>query len=105
MTYKEYDQILRFLQSPDQEIVFLGYTYIVNDENYREAKMQLGDIVYDNSKCLTIGNTISELCKFVEHVVDDNTIMKGTWPVLRDSLYMPAGLCILDLLKNYLVED
>lgn len=105
MTQAEFGTIKSWLKSHDQEIVYLGYTYIVKDVNYREAKMQLGDIVYDNSKCLTIGNTISELCKFVEHVVDDNTIMKGTWPVLRDSLYMPAGLCILDLLKNYLVED
>lgn len=104
MTYKEYDQILRFLQSPDQEIVFLGYTYIVNDENYRRAKMQLGKIVYDNSNCPTIGNTVLELCKFIEHVVGDNTNMKGSWPVLRESLYVPAGICLLDTLKNYLVK-
>ena len=105
MTSEEFKKIRDYLQSPDQEIVFLGYTYIVNDENYRRAKMQLGKRVYDNRNCPTIGNTVLELCKFIEHVVDDNTNMKGAWSVLRDSLYLPAGLCILNLLKNYLVED
>lgn len=105
MTSEEFKKIRDYLQSPDQEIVFLGYTYIVNDENYRRAKMQLGKIVYDNSNCPTIGNTVLELCKFIEHVVDDNTNMKGSWPVLRESLYSPAGICLLDTLKNYLVKD
>lgn len=92
------------ITSEDMESVLLGFRNIVEDENYYEAKKQLSFLEYDNSQCPTIGNTIEKLCKFVEHVLRDSTNIRGTWPILRESLYMPAGIQLLEAMKDYLIE-
>ena len=105
MTSEEFDKYRKFVQSPDQEHVLMAYQYIVSDKRYEEAKRLFAKTQIDNSTCPSLGNTIADVCALLERVLNDNSFMKSSWPVLRESLYSPAGICLLDTLKNYLVKD
>ncbi len=104
MTQTEYNNISDLILSPDVYNVSLGYDLIVTDEKFNRIKTLFPEKKYDNSSCKTIGDTIAKLCIFIEHVSADNTNMKGTWPVLRESLYMPAGIQYLNTMKAFLLE-
>ena len=104
MTQTEFERIKGLLQSRDQELVFLGYGYIIADDKYAEIKKHFSKQTYDNRECPTIENTIGELCKFLETVNADNTFMINSWNILCDSLYIPAGLQFMDSMKDYLIE-
>ncbi len=104
MTSEDFNKIKNYIQSPDQELVFMAYQLIVQDANYEETKKLFAKTQIDNSTCPSIGNTIADICNLLESVLADNSFMKNSWPVLRENLYKPAGLIFLDTTKNYLLR-
>lgn len=104
MTNEEFNKIKNYLQSPDQEMVFMAYLLIVSDKKYEDVKKLYAKTQIDNSTCPSIGNTISKICGLFERVLADNSTMKKSWPVLREDLYKPAGMIFLETTKDYLIN-
>lgn len=104
MTNEEFSKIKNYLQSPDQELVFMAYQLIVSDKKYEEIKGLFAKTQIDNSACPSLGNTIADICNLFERVLADNSFMINSWPALRENLYKPAGLIFLDTTRNYLLE-
>lgn len=104
MTIEKLNNIKNYLLSPDQELVFMAYQLIVQDEKYEEAKRLFANTQIDNSTCPSLGNTIADVCALLERVLNDNSFMKSSWSVLRENLYKPAGLIFLDATRIYLLK-
>lgn len=105
MTQEQFLNLRCMIQSGDVETLLLGYSLIITCNKYEYLKSTYENQKYDNTKCKYAGQTIGQLCLFLEKKQKDSEIVKTAWPKLKDTLYIPAGLAFLDAMKDELVDS
>lgn len=90
--------------SIDFETVALAYGILSSDEAFKQIRGQFGSDKYDNTGCPLLGNTIEELCAFIEKVANGDSKLRNNWNAIKDTLYIPAALALLNAIKEKLID-